>query len=149
MKHLLFSFLFVFAFIFNATASGVKAAYNNAETNATADAATKQQLDNAKQLATFRMALENAIEKTPKMAISKRIALKTTLNKVKKAEKTNSDLNSLLMTVGIILIIVGLVLIILGVVLTAGSGFAIGYSGGGGLLVLGLILWLIGKYVDL
>ena len=70
------------------------------------------------------------------------------LNKVKKAEKTNSNINGLLMTVGIILIIVGLVLFVLGLIATASTGGGY-YGGGGGLIVLGLILWLIGKFVDL
>lgn len=149
MRQLMLSFLLILAVVFSTQASGIKAAYNNAEINATADANTKAQLDNAKGLATLRMNLENAIANTPKLAISKRLALKSMLNKVKKAEKTNSDMNGLLMTIGIILMIVGLVLIVLGIIISAGSGFAYGYSGGGSLLILGLILWLIGKFVDL
>lgn len=148
MKHLMLSLLLILTVVFGTQASGIKTAYNNAEINATADANTKAQLDNAKGLATLRMNLENAIAKTPKLAISKRLALKSMLNKVKKAEKTNTDLNSLLMTIGIILIIVGLVLIVLGVVLGTGK-FGYGYGGGGSLLVLGLILYLVGKFVDL
>jgi len=147
MKKILLSFLFILSVIFSTYASGVKGAYNNAEINASADAQTKQQLSNAAQLATLRINLEKAIDKTSKLAISKRMALKSMLNKVKKAEKTNSDINGLLMTIGIILMIVGLVLLVIGILNVAAGGY--GYGGGGGLLVLGLILWLVGKFVDL
>jgi hypothetical protein len=147
MKKILLSFLFILSVVFSTYASGVKGAYNNAEINATADAQTKQQLNNATQLATLRINLEKAINKTSKLAISKRMALKSMLNKVKKAEKTNSDINGLLMTIGIILMIVGLVLLVIGILNVAAGGY--GYGGGGGLLVLGLILWLVGKFVDL
>lgn len=62
--------------------------------------------------------------------------------KVKDGKKVSAgDLGSLLVTIGIILIIVGLVVIILGVL-----GFSAGYVSGGGALVLGLILYLIGKF---
>lgn len=54
---------------------------------------------------------------------------------------TAGDLGSLLVTIGIILIIVGLVAIILGVL-----GISAGYISGGGALILGLILYLIGKF---
>jgi hypothetical protein len=46
---------------------------------------------------------------------------------------------------GIIFIIVGLVLLVLGLVISGG----VYYGAGGGWLVLGLILFLIGKFVDL
>jgi uncharacterized membrane protein len=138
----------VLSVVFATNAAGIGAAYDNKTTQATADAETKQQLHNAAQLATLRMNLEKSIEKTSKFAISKRIALKTMLNKVKKAEKTNSNVNSLLRTIGVILIIVGLALIILAVLSVITTG-GYGYGGGGGLLVLGLILWLIGRYVEL
>ncbi len=147
MKKVILSLVFILSVVFSGQASGVKGAYSNLSNYTTADAETKQQLNNAMQLATLRTNLETSIAKTSKIAFSKRIALKSVLNKVKKAEKTNSDINGLLMTVGIILIIVGLVLFVLGLIATAGGG---GYYGGGGsLIVLGLILWLIGKFVDL
>lgn len=146
MKKVLFSLLLVLSVVFTTNATGIGAAYDNKTTLATADAETKQQLRNATQLATLRMNLEKSIEKTSKFAISKRIALKTMLNKVKKAEQTNSNVNSLLRTIGVILIIIGLALIILAILSVITTG---GYGYGGGLLVLGLILWLIGRYVEL
>jgi hypothetical protein len=148
MKKVLFSLLLVLSVVFTTNAAGIRAAYDNKMTLATADAETKQQLQNAAQLATLRMNLEKSIEKTSKFAISKRIALKTMLNKVKKAEQTNSNVNSLLRTIGVILIIIGLALIILAILSVITTG-GYGYGGGGGLLVLGLILWLIGRYVEL
>jgi len=64
------------------------------------------------------------------------------VKKVKEGKKANAgDLSSLLVTIGIILIIVGLVAIILGVL-----GISAGYISGGGALLLGLILYLIGKF---
>jgi hypothetical protein len=148
MKKSLLSLLLILSVVFTTNASGIGAAYDNKTVRETADAGTKQQLQNAAQLATLRMNLEKSIEKTSKIAISKRIALKTMLNKVKKAEKTNSDVNSLLRTIGIILIIVGLALIILAILSVITTG-GYGYGGGGGLVVLGLILWLIGRYIEL
>ena len=70
---------------------------------------------------------------------------KKVTEKVKKIKNKNkaADLNSLLVTIGLILIIVGLVAIVLGLL---GIGSTIS---GGGALVLGLILYLIGKYVSL
>jgi len=59
-----------------------------------------------------------------------------------KVAKKGGDIGGLLTTIGLILIIVGLVVIILGV-LGIGSGLSIS---GGGALVLGLILYLVGKY---
>jgi Flp pilus assembly protein TadB len=62
--------------------------------------------------------------------------------KIKEGKKASAgDIAGLLVTIGIILIIVGLVVIILGVL-----GFSAGYVSGGGALVLGLILYLVGKY---
>lgn len=148
MKKNILSLVFILSVVFSSYASGVKGAYSNLANYTTADAETKQQLNNAMQLATLRTNLEESIAKTSKIAFSKRLALKSVLNKVKKAEKTNSDINGLLMTVGIILIIVGLVLFVLGLIATGGGrgGY---YGGGGGLIALGLILWLVGKFVDL
>jgi hypothetical protein len=149
MKKIFLSILFVLSVIFSTQAAGIGVAYNNKDVNASADTETKAQFNNATQLATLRMNLENSIAKTSKLSITKRLALKSALNKVKKAEKTNGDVNSLLMTIGIILMIVGLVIFLLGLVLTSGFGKAGGTGGGGSLFVLGLILWLVGKFVDL
>jgi Flp pilus assembly protein TadB len=78
------------------------------------------------------------------LSISKKIQQK--IQKVSKKIKDNKapkdDLARLLTTIGLILIIVGLVMLVLGLVLSGG----VYYGSGGGLLVLGLILYLVGKY---
>ena len=150
MKKYVLSFLFFFVVLFTSHASGIKGAYSNADLLVTADVITKQQFTNALQLATLRSNLEQTLAKTPKLAISKRIALKSILNKVRKAEKKNSEYNVLLVTVGIILIIVGILFIVLSLVFSSTVTWGkAGLGGGSGLLVLGLILWLVGKFVDL
>lgn len=149
MKKILLSLVFILSVVFSSYASGVKGASSNLTNYTTADAETKLQLNNAIQLATLRTNLEKSIAKTSKIAFSQRIALKSMLNKVRKVEKTNGDINSTLMTVGIILMIVGLVLFVLGVVAGGATGKGGYYGGGGSLMVLGLILWLVGKFVDL
>jgi ABC-type transport system involved in cytochrome bd biosynthesis fused ATPase/permease subunit len=89
-------------------------------------AATAAQTDKHK----FRM-IEKARQQMDKLA-----------NKIRKIKRPIDDLSGLLTTIGIILIIIGLVGIILGLL-----GIGGGYPAGGGALFLGLVLYLIGKYV--
>ncbi len=147
MKKIILSILFVLAVVLQTQAAGISGAYNT-NTLTAGNNASISQASNAMQLSQLRVAVEQQLDKTSKLAFTKRLALKSMLNKIKKAEKTNGDINSTLMTIGIILMIVGLVLIVLSVLNVALGGGA-GLGGGGGLLVLGLILWLVGKFVDL
>lgn len=123
-------------------AAGVSNPYGN-NTAALQNSAVQSSLTNAIQLADLRTNLETALEKTSKLSFTKRMALKSMLKKVKKAEKTNADLNSLLVTLGIIFIIIGIVFLVLGLV--SGGWY---YGGAGGWLALGIIFFLIGKFVD-
>jgi hypothetical protein len=148
MSKILLTMLLVFALVLPTKASGIRDAYNTKISLGNVPSEVATQYNNAMQLATLRVGIEKKLEKTSQIAFTKRLALKSALNKVKKAEKTNADLNSTLMTIGIILMIVGLVLLVLSILSIAVKGGA-GTGGGGGLIVLGLILWLIGKFVDL
>jgi hypothetical protein len=145
MKKIILSIFFLLAVVLQTQATGTGAAYSNNNIQKNENNALLSQQNNAMQLATLRIAVEKQLENTSKIAFSKRLALKSVLNKIRKAEKTNADLNQTLMTIGLILMIVGLVLLVLGIALSGGHY----YGGGGGLIVLGLILWLVGKFVDL
>lgn len=144
MRKFLLSMFLVCWSVVTVLAAGVSNPYGN-NTAALQNSAVQSSLTNAVQLADLRTNLEAALEKTSKLSFTKRMALKSMLKKVKKAEKTNADVNSLLVTLGIIFIIVGLVLLVLGLVISGG----VYYGTGGGWLALGLILFLIGKFVDL
>lgn len=148
MNKIVLTLLLVFALVLPTRASGVRDAYHTKISLSSVPAEIATKYDNATQLAALRMGIEKKLETTSKIAFTKRLALKSALNKVKKAEKTNADINSTLMTIGIILMIVGLVLLVLSILSIAATGGA-GTGGGGGLIVLGLILWLVGKFVDL
>jgi hypothetical protein len=148
MSKILLTMLLVLALVLPTKASGVRDAYNTKISLSNMPTEIAAKYDNAMQLATLRVGIERKLEKTSKLSFTKRLALKSALNKVKKAEKTNADINSTLMTIGIILMIVGLVLLVLSILSIAAKG-GTGTGGGGGLIVLGLILWLVGKFVDL
>lgn len=143
MKKFLLSMFLVCWSVVTVLAAGVSNPYGN-NTAALQNSTVQSSLTNAVQLADLRTNLETALEKTSKLSFTKRMVLKSMLKKVKKAEKTNADLNGLLVTIGIICIIIGLVFLVLGVL--SGGWY---YGGAGGWLALGLILFLIGKFVDL
>jgi|GEM_PF-2787918 hypothetical protein len=62
--------------------------------------------------------------------------------KIAEVNRPVEDIADLLRTIGIICIIVGAVLLILGLILSGG----VYYGSGGGLLVLGIILYLVAVY---
>jgi hypothetical protein len=104
----------------------------------------------ARQVDQFMTADPNADPTLSKREVKKRVSakekLKRQLAKVKakmaEVKRPVEDIADLLRTIGIIFIIVGAVLLVLGLILSGGAY----YGGGGGLLVLGLILYLIAVY---
>jgi hypothetical protein len=104
----------------------------------------------ARQLDQFMTADPNADPTLSKREVKQRVSAKAKLKrqlakvKAKMAEvkRPVEDIADLLRTIGIIFIIVGAVLLVLGLILSGGAYF----GGGGGLLVLGIILYLIAVY---
>jgi hypothetical protein len=156
MKKIVLTLLLSLFTIFTISASGIGSAYDNKIVNKNADASTKEYFDNATHLALLRINLEKSIEKTSKIAFTQKIALKSVLNKVKKAEQKASDFNRLVMLAGIGLMILGLITMIIGglnafyprkfALLQFAEKAGIGMTGGGGLFLLGFGIWLLGKY---
>jgi hypothetical protein len=104
----------------------------------------------ARQLDQLMTADPTADASLSKREVKKRLSAKQKVQKalgklkakVGELKRPVDDLADLLKTIGIIFIIVGAVLLVLGIILSGGAY----YGGGGGLLVLGLILYLIARY---
>lgn len=128
--------IMAFAFLFLSLASFATGTANAPQTNAV-DPITAQ----AEKVANL---LESKGENLPAKESKKLEQLKKKWSKIKEQAKKSpnrADLGGLLVKIGIILIIIGVVAIAFQLL---GVG-ALGISGGGA-IILGLILYLIGKY---
>ncbi len=131
-------------------ATGVNADQPNGTTDQAAKAAKAVDPMMARQLDKLMTADPKADPTLSKREVKQRLSVKQKVKrqlaklKAKMAEinRPVDDLASLLRTIGIIFIIVGAVLLILGLILSGGAY----YGSGGGLLVLGIILYLVAVY---
>ncbi len=146
MRHLL-GFLFLFLVTFS-SAFAVAVEHNAPEAAEITTAPAPQSPEvSAKALGEKIRAMKGG----KKLNLVERVVLKAAAKKIEKAQKkgksvqqTQGDLQGLLKTLGLIFIIVGAVLILLSILSFLGTGA--GYGSGGGLLVLGLVLYLVAVY---